>query len=69
VTALVRVSVDQRRCCGSGVCAAIAPELFDQSTDDGVVVLLRETADESELPRLEEAAQLCPVAAIGVLRS
>ena len=36
----VRVTVDQDKCVSSGMCVMNAAEVFDQSDDDGVVVLL-----------------------------
>lgn len=60
----MRITVDGQRCCGAGNCAAIVPEIFDQSPDDGVVVLLRSTPPSELIPLVEEAADLCPVAAI-----
>ena len=38
----MRVEVHADRCIGSGVCVLIAPDVFDQRDDDGVVVLLDE---------------------------
>lgn len=56
----MRVVVDRDRCRGAGQCALTAPEVFDQSEDDGTVVVL----DEEPAPELEtkvrRAAQLCP---------
>jgi ferredoxin len=36
----VKVTVDQDRCCGAGTCVMLAPEVFDQREDDGIVELL-----------------------------
>ncbi|MCL8015564.1 ferredoxin [Streptomyces sp. AS02] len=36
----MKVNVDQGRCCGAGQCVLIAPEVFDQRDDDGIVTLL-----------------------------
>jgi ferredoxin len=56
----MRIQVDRDRCRGAGQCALNAPELFDQSEEDGTVVVL----DEQPLPALQEkarlAAALCP---------
>ncbi|MEU8827489.1 ferredoxin [Streptomyces sp. NPDC048636] len=56
----MRVRVDRDRCRGAGRCALSAPELFDQSEDDGLVVL----ADERPPPALHDKARLaerlCP---------
>jgi len=63
----MRIVVDEERCCGAGNCAAIAPEVFDQSPDDGVVMLLQQTPPLELVPLLEEAVGLCPVAAIRLI--
>lgn len=60
----MRVSVDQTRCAGSGQCAALAPAVFDQQEDDGVVLLLDATPPEAAHHAVREAALACPVAAI-----
>ena len=37
---LVRVIADRDRCIGAGQCVLSAPDVFDQSDDDGRVVIL-----------------------------
>lgn len=60
----MRIRIDHDRCRGAGQCALNAPELFDQSDEDGTVVLL----DDRPGPELEQsarlAAALCPNAVI-----
>lgn len=60
----MRISVDETRCCGSGQCAALAPEVFDQRDDDGVVLLLDATPSTAAHDAVREAALACPAAAI-----
>ncbi|MFC0431928.1 ferredoxin [Kutzneria buriramensis] len=60
----MRVEVDHTRCAAVGRCAGIAPEVFDQREDDGVVILLDAAPPDSD--RVREAALLCPAAAIVV---
>ncbi|WP_188540214.1 ferredoxin [Kocuria dechangensis] len=60
----MRVSVDRSRCCGAGQCAALAPAVFDQHDDDGVVVLLDPAPPEAVHEAVREAALACPAAAI-----
>jgi ferredoxin len=60
----LQIVVDKERCCGAGNCAAIVPAVFDQSPHDGVVILLEEAPQQALIPLVEEAADLCPVAAI-----
>lgn len=59
-----RVSVDQDRCCASGQCVLLVPEVFDQREEDGVVVLRTPEPDPSLLAAVREAASVCPAAAI-----
>ncbi|GAB2675841.1 ferredoxin [Saccharopolyspora gloriosae] len=62
----MKVTVDEDKCCGAGTCVMVAPDVFDQREDDGVVVLLdvQPTADLHESVR--EAANMCPAAAIAL---
>ncbi|MBM7773767.1 ferredoxin [Actinokineospora baliensis] len=60
----MRVEVDSDRCVGAGMCVLTQPEVFDQSEDDGTVVLLRaEPAPEQERDVLD-AVHACPAQAI-----
>ncbi|MFI6579153.1 ferredoxin [Nocardiopsis sp. NPDC050513] len=47
---------------GAGRCALIAPEVFDQREEDGVVVLLDAEPEASLSPAVHESAQVCPAA-------
>ncbi|MBB2914171.1 ferredoxin [Streptosporangium becharense] len=62
----MKIIVDEDKCCGAGQCVLIAPEVFDQRDDDGIVILLdpEPAADQHALVR--EAAAVCPAAAIEV---
>ncbi|TQF02138.1 ferredoxin [Kitasatospora acidiphila] len=60
----MHVTVDQDRCCSSGQCVLTAPTVFDQSDEDGVVLLLQADPDPSLHSRLRTAAALCPGGAI-----
>ncbi|MFI0467318.1 ferredoxin [Saccharopolyspora sp. 5N102] len=60
----MKVTVDEDRCCGAGQCALLAPEVFDQREDDGVVILLDATPAEPLHAAVREAAGVCPAAAI-----
>ncbi|BBC35114.1 Ferredoxin [Streptomyces graminofaciens] len=65
----MKIEVDVPKCVASGQCVLIAPDVFDQRDDDGMVVLL----DESPAPELHddvrESATVCPAAAIRVQES
>ncbi|MFC5754853.1 ferredoxin [Actinomadura rugatobispora] len=63
----MKIHIDHDRCRGAGQCALTAPELFDQSDDDGTVVVL----DDRPPPELRiparRAASLCPNAVIRII--
>lgn len=60
----MRISVDVDRCCGSGQCVLLVPEVFGQREEDGVVVVL-DAAPPIELHEdVGESAMLCPTSAI-----
>jgi ferredoxin len=57
----MKVTVDQEKCCAGGNCVMLAPDVFDQRDEDGVVVLLAGARDA-----VREAAGVCPAACIFV---
>lgn len=60
-----RVAVDRARCCASGNCARLVPEVFDQDEEDGLVRLRSRAPVPGRLrAAVREAAELCPTAAI-----
>lgn len=59
--------VDRERCIGAGMCALLAPELFDQDEADGRVLLLAAATEAARHPAAREAAHNCPAAAITLL--
>ncbi|MFG1609628.1 ferredoxin [Actinoplanes sp. NPDC049265] len=63
---MVKVTVDQEKCCGAGTCVMLVPEVFDQRDEDGVVVLLDAAPAEKFTDGVREAAAVCPAAAITV---
>jgi ferredoxin len=64
----VKIDVASDKCIGAGLCAMVAPEVFDQSTEKGTVVLLTPTPDEAQAADVREAAHLCPSRSITVRR-
>ncbi|WP_330254216.1 ferredoxin [Nocardia sp. NBC_00565] len=55
----MRISADRERCIGAGMCALIAPEVFDQDEDDGRVRLLDPRPERSH-SAVREAVDACP---------
>ncbi|WP_433061447.1 ferredoxin [Dactylosporangium sp. CS-033363] len=62
----MRVVVHKDKCIGSGVCALVAPDVFDQRDDDGVVILLEEHPPPAHQESAYEAATRCPASVIEI---
>lgn len=62
----MHVEVDVPRCVASGQCVLIAPDVFDQRDEDGMVVLLEEKPAAELHDQVREAALVCPAAVIRV---
>ncbi|MEV4315012.1 ferredoxin [Actinocrispum sp. NPDC049592] len=62
----MRITVDQDKCCGAGTCVLLAPDVFDQRDEDGIVVLLDPAPAEELHDTVREAASVCPGVAISV---
>jgi ferredoxin len=60
----MKVEVDTDKCCGAGTCVLVAPDVFDQGDDDGIVILLDATPAPELHAAVREAASVCPAAAI-----
>ena len=63
----MRIVADRQRCTSAGNCARVAPELFDQGEEDGVVVVLEPEPPPSLADAAREAESLCPARAISVI--
>ncbi|GAA5086118.1 ferredoxin [Nocardia iowensis] len=61
----MRISADRERCIGSGMCALVAPDLFDQDENDGRVRLLAPKL-HSGLSAAREAVDACPAMALEI---
>jgi ferredoxin len=62
----MRITIEEDKCCGAGQCVLVAPEVFDQRDEDGVVVLLDAKPPAEQHAAAREAAAVCPAAAIEV---
>lgn len=60
----MKITVDQDRCCGAGTCVLLAPDVFDQRDEDGIVVLLDVQPPAELHGAVREAASVCPAGAI-----
>jgi len=65
----IRVLVNRDVCVSAGQCTRVAPEVFDQDDEDGLVVVRQEYPGSELATRVEEAVRLCPARAIAMERS
>lgn len=61
----MRIVLDESKCSSLGMCESIAPEHFEVG-DDGALVLLDATPDESLRALIQEAVAACPTAALRI---
>jgi ferredoxin len=62
----VKTVADTDKCVGAGQCARIAPEVFDQSEENGLVVVLDAEPGGTLLSAVHEAVDLCPAQALSL---
>ena len=63
----MRVTVDRDMCMGSGNCVWRASGVFDQSPDDGLVVVLVDAPAPDQHEAVRQAVDECPTAAITLI--
>ncbi|WSC90482.1 (4Fe-4S)-binding protein [Streptosporangium sp. NBC_01639] len=62
----MKITADTEVCIGAGMCALTAPEVFDQSEEEGTVVVLDGEPPASSEAAVRRAVQLCPSGALSV---
>lgn len=62
----MKVLIDRARCVGAGQCVRVAPEVFDQDEQDGLVLLIAATPVADFAALVRRAALLCPAQAIRI---
>ncbi|MFF4546889.1 ferredoxin [Streptomyces sp. NPDC001435] len=60
----MEVRVDRDTCLGTGQCMMAVPEVFDQSEDDGKVLLATASPGPGQVTAVRMAAARCPAGAI-----
>ncbi|HSV83236.1 MAG TPA: ferredoxin [Ramlibacter sp.] len=65
--AKLKVSIDASRCASSGNCADLAPGIFTQDDNTGIVILLVESPSPAQYEAVRNAERLCPAQAITVI--
>lgn len=63
------IEVDRERCIGAGMCALTAPDVFDQSDDDGRVLVRDERMVSHPAADIRQAVRLCPSGALSLKES
>ncbi|MDP9867133.1 MULTISPECIES: ferredoxin [Streptosporangium] len=62
----MKINADTDRCVGAGMCALTVPEVFDQSEEEGTVVLLQADPPASMDAAVRRAVHLCPSGALSL---
>jgi ferredoxin len=62
----MRIVADTSRCIGAGQCVLAEPAVFDQSEEEGTVVILVEQPENGELERARQAVYTCPSGALSL---
>ena len=61
----MRIVANKDVCVGAGQCVLTDPEVFDQSEDDGTVIVLVDTP--ADLAKARDAVKICPSQALSLV--
>ena len=61
----MKVSVNYDYCASTGTCMQICPEVFEVRSD-GYLYVLQENPPEELRPKVQQAVDFCPTAAISI---
>lgn len=62
----MKVTVDQSRCVGQGMCALYAPAVFILGDEDGRAQVQDENVRADQMEAVRQAARACPEQAISI---
>ncbi|MEV2218355.1 ferredoxin [Nocardia vinacea] len=62
----MKVTIDEDKCVACGQCVAVAPDVFDQRDEDGIVILLDANPRDDQAADVREAAAVCPALVITI---
>lgn len=60
----MKVTADTDICLASGQCVLLAPQIFDQRDDDGIVVTLSQEPSPEQEDAVRQAVLTCPSGAL-----
>lgn len=63
----MKLTADQNICASSGQCVGLAPRVFDQRDEDGVVVVLDDNPPDELADAVAQAVRVCPSGAIKIV--
>lgn len=67
-TDIITILADRQRCVGAGTCWQLAPHLFDQDDEVGLVELVSPNPTVADLAVAQDVEGACPSGAITVRR-
>ncbi|WP_433632202.1 ferredoxin [Nocardia sp. CA-120079] len=62
----MKVTIDEDKCVACGQCVAVAPDVFDQRDEDGIVILLDANPPAELAADVREATAVCPALVITI---
>ena len=62
----MRINADTTICIGAGMCALTSSDLFDQSEEDGTVLVLVPEPTPAQAALARRAVHLCPSGALSI---
>ncbi|MGW3964013.1 ferredoxin [Amycolatopsis sp. NPDC005003] len=62
----MKIIADTGKCVGAGQCVLTEPSLFDQSEEDGTVIVLDDQPEGDLVEKAREAVHVCPSQALSL---
>ncbi|MEV6448927.1 ferredoxin [Amycolatopsis sp. NPDC051716] len=62
----MKIIADTGKCVGAGQCVLTEPALFDQSEEDGTVIVLDDQPQGELVEKAREAVHVCPSQALSL---
>ena len=62
----VKIVIDKQKCSGMGMCVFRAPDIFDQSAEDGKVFVKQNASVSDNMEALRDAILDCPTQSLSL---